>query len=125
MVAAMSQRVRKVVIVVIFFFKAEEGIRYSSVTGVQTCALPICLTCGRPAWPARPRPRRPAAGQARPAAGSGGRKRERAAWGKSVGFGGGRIITKNKVECVDPDDLRASSSEHGSGVCGCRSIELA
>src|SRR5260370_13180054 len=25
----------------IFFFQAEDGIRYSSVTGVQTCALPI------------------------------------------------------------------------------------
>src|SRR5260370_19573766 len=25
-----------------FFFKAEDGIRDSSVTGVQTCALPIC-----------------------------------------------------------------------------------
>src|SRR5260370_5248197 len=26
-----------------FFFQAEDGIRYSSVTGVQTCALPISL----------------------------------------------------------------------------------
>src|SRR6476661_4758770 len=26
-----------------FFFQAEDGIRYSSVTGVQTCALPIYL----------------------------------------------------------------------------------
>src|SRR4029077_18272795 len=26
---------------VLFFFKAEDGIRDSSVTGVQTCALPI------------------------------------------------------------------------------------
>src|SRR5260370_11845054 len=26
-----------------FFLKAEDGIRDSSVTGVQTCALPICL----------------------------------------------------------------------------------
>src|SRR5207237_2144806 len=28
-------------IFVIFFFQAEDGIRDSSVTGVQTCALPI------------------------------------------------------------------------------------
>src|SRR5260370_18060762 len=28
---------------IFFFFQAEEGIRYSSVTGVQTCALPICM----------------------------------------------------------------------------------
>src|SRR2546430_9289500 len=25
------------------FFQAEDGIRYLTVTGVQTCALPICL----------------------------------------------------------------------------------
>src|SRR5438046_8935630 len=28
---------------VVFFFQAEDGIRDWSVTGVQTCALPICL----------------------------------------------------------------------------------
>src|SRR5437763_9362814 len=27
-----------------FFFQAEDGIRDTSVTGVQTCALPICAT---------------------------------------------------------------------------------
>ena len=29
-------------IVFFFFFQAEDGIRDWSVTGVQTCALPIC-----------------------------------------------------------------------------------
>src|SRR5260370_6510567 len=29
-----------------FFFQAEDGIRDSSVTGVQTCALPICAYAG-------------------------------------------------------------------------------
>src|SRR4029077_21294441 len=29
-----------------FFFQAEDGIRDSSVTGVQTCALPISATLG-------------------------------------------------------------------------------
>src|SRR5207237_6994081 len=29
-----------------FFFQAEDGIRDSSVTGVQTCALPISLNQG-------------------------------------------------------------------------------
>src|SRR5437763_12271539 len=29
-------------IVFFFFFQAEDGIRDTSVTGVQTCALPIC-----------------------------------------------------------------------------------
>ena len=27
----------------VFFFQAEDGIRDYKVTGVQTCALPICL----------------------------------------------------------------------------------
>src|SRR5690625_5900934 len=27
-----------------FFFQAEDGIRDGHVTGVQTCALPICMT---------------------------------------------------------------------------------
>src|SRR5437764_10960713 len=27
---------------ILFFFQAEDGIRDTSVTGVQTCALPIC-----------------------------------------------------------------------------------
>src|SRR5690348_18388994 len=32
----------------VFFFQAEDGIRDGRVTGVQTCALPICAceTCG-------------------------------------------------------------------------------
>src|SRR3712207_2291085 len=33
---------RSVVPAFIFFFQAEDGIRYIGVTGVQTCALPIC-----------------------------------------------------------------------------------
>src|SRR2546430_11372833 len=28
---------------VVFFFQAEDGIRDLTVTGVQTCALPICI----------------------------------------------------------------------------------
>src|SRR2546429_5654136 len=31
---------------VLFFFQAEDGIRDVAVTGVQTCALPICLDLG-------------------------------------------------------------------------------
>src|SRR5699024_11357367 len=30
---------------VFFFFQAEDGIRDRNVTGVQTCALPICRLC--------------------------------------------------------------------------------
>src|SRR2546430_7088675 len=32
----------------IFFFQAEDGIRYLTVTGVQTCALPICRAARAP-----------------------------------------------------------------------------
>src|SRR5437762_14275673 len=32
---------------IFFFFQAEDGIRDTSVTGVQTCALPICF-CSLP-----------------------------------------------------------------------------
>src|SRR5260370_22319995 len=34
-----------------FFFQAEDGIRDSSVTGVQTCALPISHPPSRPIGP--------------------------------------------------------------------------
>src|SRR5579859_8217571 len=33
---------------VFFFFQAEDGIRDLTVTGVQTCALPISGPCGAP-----------------------------------------------------------------------------
>src|SRR2546429_2604073 len=36
---------------VFFFFQAEDGIRDVAVTGVQTCALPICRGTAR--WSAR------------------------------------------------------------------------
>src|SRR2546427_1373193 len=39
----------------IFFFQAEDGIRDLTVTGVQTCALPICCRWSRPLSPPRTR----------------------------------------------------------------------
>src|SRR5256885_3279010 len=42
-----------------FFFQAEDGIRDYKVTGVQTCALPICP-------PQKPRPREDGEGPPRP-----------------------------------------------------------
>src|SRR5688500_19986109 len=38
-----------------FFFQAEDGIRDYKVTGVQTCALPICGASRRPHAPSPPR----------------------------------------------------------------------
>src|SRR6266542_6087432 len=35
----------------VFFFQAEDGIRYANVTGVQTCALPISLRLTAPKAP--------------------------------------------------------------------------
>src|SRR3712207_9333462 len=61
-------------IVLFFFFQAEDGIRDIGVTGVQTCALPICPrrpapaavgTRRRPRWPGPARPRAPPAGPGR------------------------------------------------------------
>src|SRR5207253_6720160 len=43
----------------IFFFQAEDGIRDGHVTGVQTCALPICISTAARGSPA------PAGGSAR------------------------------------------------------------
>src|SRR3989454_4940565 len=37
----------------VFFFQAEDGIRDYKVTGVQTCALPICPCSDRPHPPSR------------------------------------------------------------------------
>src|SRR5438132_9970776 len=39
-------------IIVIFFFQAEDGIRDHCVTGVQTCALPICRQEAEKNWAA-------------------------------------------------------------------------
>src|SRR2546430_10434212 len=40
-IRAYGQRQRLQLLVVFFFFQAEDGIRDLTVTGVQTCALPI------------------------------------------------------------------------------------
>src|SRR2546422_4551109 len=49
----------------IFFFQAEDGIRYVAVTGVQTCALPISRQETRDAAVGRRHPRHRRAGPAR------------------------------------------------------------
>src|SRR5260221_9769352 len=36
--------------ILFFFFQAEDGIRDHCVTGVQTCALPICASQGASGW---------------------------------------------------------------------------
>src|SRR5208337_5430669 len=67
-----------------FFFQAEDGIRDTSVTGVQTCALPIS---GKPAGAWRDGRREREKGASRS---------EERRVGKSVDLGGRRIIKKKK-----------------------------
>src|SRR5690349_22488783 len=57
-----------------FFFQAEDGIRDLYVTGVQTCALPICAAQGLPGRHAA-RPRRSHDGAAHDAGGRHGARR--------------------------------------------------
>src|SRR5437879_8726383 len=59
-----------VLTLVFFFFQAEDGIRDTSVTGVQTCALPIYLrrrAAGVPVSRHRHREARPSAARGRAA----------------------------------------------------------
>src|SRR5439155_18017760 len=56
-----------------FFFQAEDGIRDGHVTGVQTCALPICCDIPvRPAFAALSRGRTDRSVRTHPPARSGG-----------------------------------------------------
>src|SRR5258708_30109812 len=43
-VRGLGRRLRVEDVTLFFFFQAEDGIRDDLVTGVQTCALPICST---------------------------------------------------------------------------------
>src|SRR5260370_11502049 len=77
-----------------FFFQAEDGIRDSSVTGVQTCALPIWgRDRGRRWWPSGRSSRCCGAWAGAVAAGD----RESVVEGKRVDLGGRRIIKKKKI----------------------------
>src|SRR5438046_8835625 len=106
-----------------FFFQAEDGIRDWSVTGVQTCALPISPKAGgtskpRPTADERPRPpriRRRACRLVerncpddRVRAGGGGRRRP----------GRGRLLARGPAEIG-----RASCRETAQSSCGGASCE--
>src|SRR5256886_8186171 len=104
-------------VVFFFFFQAEDGIRDLTVTGVQTCALPICdgvpvAVADRCRARGRPRPVAGVDGRPQAAvsgdlggaaagggAGRGGRRgRKSGGEGKRVDLGGRRIIKKKKEE---------------------------
>src|SRR3989337_2033652 len=76
-----------------FFFQAEDGIRDATVTGVQTCALPI--SGGARAHAGSPRRPRSAPWPRRPPPQIG-----RASCRESVDLGGRRIIKKKKQPSV-------------------------
>src|SRR3712207_8512346 len=94
-----------------FFFQAEDGIRDIGVTGVQTCALPICPSGGpsgrgrgrsggasgaRPRWGGRRRRGSSARRRGACGPGTGGRRgdRESGVLGKSGDLGGRRNLKK-------------------------------
>src|SRR5260370_38034988 len=80
----------------LFFFQAEDGIRDSSVTGVQTCALPIsppaACPCAPGNWSRSCRRSFSAPGPHAP-------DRKSVVEGKSVDLGGRRIIKKKTPTC--------------------------
>src|SRR5256885_3020691 len=75
-------RGRRVCVCVFFFFQAEDGIRDYKVTGVQTCALPICRPVAH-APPSRGGPARRALGAARGGAARPGRPESHRAAGSA------------------------------------------
>src|SRR5690349_24598308 len=101
-----------------FFFQAEDGIRDLYVTGVQTCALPICSRRSKPGWSSsrtssgtRPptsrnwRPCGPAGSRSRRL--SSRRRSEERRVGKSVDLGGRRIIKKKKKKKESENEREA------------------
>src|SRR5205085_3983538 len=107
-----------------FFFQAEDGIRDLTVTGVQTCALPILTTLTTPASsrsrscagrsprstaPTRspasstssPRPPRPGCARKCRAAGTGCRLEERRGGEEGIGRGKREYQDENVLEASD------------------------
>src|SRR5260370_40228384 len=104
----------------VIFLQAEDGIRGSSVTGVQTCALPILHArpvelprrrTGRACTNAPGRPRsRPASPRVRPARLGNDGDRKSAVEGKRVDLGGRRIIKKKKTSALRDSRWRGTES---------------
>src|SRR5207245_3091905 len=73
-------RISDVLFLCFFFFQAEDGIRDATVTGVQTCALPICQNAGPKAtafWLSARPTSRPTSSWLRPTSGFARRSEER------------------------------------------------
>src|SRR5437762_11493233 len=73
----------KMIVDIFFFFQAEDGIRDTSVTGVQTCALPIWSRISR---------------------------RRRSSWGSNWRSGSKRRISSRSPKCGGPTTGPTSSS---------------
>src|SRR6266542_4781118 len=89
-----------------FFFQAEDGIRDATVTGVQTCALPISLACR--AGPGRVRVQPPDRRDRADRRAAGG-DRPRPAAGRDLGRRAGRPVrlARGRVHGADLRDRRA------------------
>src|SRR6266496_5662906 len=95
---------------VFFFFQAEDGIRALYVTGVETCALPICRAPGR-----RGPPRWRAAGWWRPS--RGGRRR----WSDGPWSRGAELERQSKRE-VESSYPFGDGGRHVAGLRGAPDI---
>src|SRR5438046_10718569 len=101
---------------VFFFFQAEDGIRDWSVTGVQTCALPISQPPRPAAGPAATVPRPAPAAAAKPAAKVAGRSEERRVGKECRSRWGGYLLIKN----IAAEREHVSDTNHyaiGIGSC--------
>src|SRR4030067_1840485 len=91
------------------FLQAEYGIRDKLVTGVQTCALPIC-SCSPMRGSERSWPRR-----RRSTCSTSSSDRKSVVEGKSVDLGGRRIIKKKNIQRETHDE---SGGVHKDRQCG-------
>src|SRR2546430_9799174 len=96
-----------------FFFQAEDGIRDLTVTGVQTCALPISVRVARARHPAPVRGRHDLAPRRTCPVGRGGRSEEHTSELQSQSNLVCRLLLEKKKELdVQPTARRSSSLAH-------------
>src|SRR5437879_12257775 len=104
---------------VFFFFQAEDGIRDTSVTGVQTCALPIWREGSEAGWGRSARRARSSR-----AAGSGPRPWRRRGVGRPRGRSEERRVGKEGGATGAAEGVEGKSAEAEDGVqTGCPSID--
>src|SRR5215813_781767 len=92
-----------------FFFQAEDGIRAADVTGVQTCALPICPAVRF----GPPRDARPLAGSAGEPLGLPARAGAHPDGPNPAGTGPGAGVAARRSGRAEPPGCHRRDPEHG------------